>query len=113
MKRSRTGTRAGKGAAPLPVAAVQVPLPLLDVLADVKTAFFGLCLTAGLAEARRSFRRVRGASPIFPKMVRFPPPPLCRPAQRDPRAAGVRCHLAQRFGDGGTHGCGAELLLLR
>jgi len=26
---------------------VQVPLPLLDVLADAKTAFFGLCLTAG------------------------------------------------------------------
>jgi len=26
---------------------VQVPLPLLAVLADVKTAFFGLCLTAG------------------------------------------------------------------
>jgi transposase-like protein len=26
---------------------VQVPLPLLDVLADMKTSFFGLCLTAG------------------------------------------------------------------
>jgi transposase-like protein len=26
---------------------VQVPLPLLDVLADAKTAFFGLCLLAG------------------------------------------------------------------
>ena len=30
-----------------PVATVQVPLPLLAVLADAKTAFFGLCLTAG------------------------------------------------------------------
>ncbi|MFN8542878.1 MAG: hypothetical protein U0807_01495 [Candidatus Binatia bacterium] len=26
---------------------VQVPLPLIDVLADMKTSFFGLCLTAG------------------------------------------------------------------
>ena len=26
---------------------MQVPLPLLDVLADAQTAFFGLCLTAG------------------------------------------------------------------
>jgi hypothetical protein len=26
---------------------VQVPLPLVAVLADAKTAFFGLCLTAG------------------------------------------------------------------
>jgi transposase-like protein len=26
---------------------VQVPLPLVDVLADMKTSFFGLCLTAG------------------------------------------------------------------
>jgi transposase-like protein len=30
-----------------PVATVQIPLPLLAVLADAKTAFFGLCLTAG------------------------------------------------------------------
>ena len=44
MKRSRTGSSAGKAPA---VATVQVPLPLLDVLADAKTAFFGLCLTAG------------------------------------------------------------------
>lgn len=47
MKRSRTGARAGKAPAEPAVATVQVPLPLLDVLADVKTAFFGLCLTAG------------------------------------------------------------------
>src|SRR2546428_504485 len=47
MKRSRTGSSAGKAPARSPVATVQVPLPLLAVLADAKTAFFGLCLTAG------------------------------------------------------------------
>src|SRR5438093_4264074 len=47
MKRSRTGSSAGKAPAAPPVATVQVPLPLLAVLADAKTAFFGLCLTAG------------------------------------------------------------------
>jgi putative transposase len=47
MKRSRTGSSAGKAPAPTSVATVQVPLPLLEVLADAKTAFFGLCLTAG------------------------------------------------------------------
>src|SRR5713101_4157331 len=47
MKRSRTGSSPGKAPAASPVATVQVPLPLLAVLADVKTAFFGLCLTAG------------------------------------------------------------------
>lgn len=47
MERSRTGSSAGKAPAVSPVATVQVPLPLLAVLADAKTAFFGLCLTAG------------------------------------------------------------------
>ena len=47
MKRSRTRSSAGKAPAVAPVATVQVPLPLLDVLADAKTAFFGLCLRAG------------------------------------------------------------------
>jgi hypothetical protein len=47
MKRSRTGSRAGKAPAVSPVTTVQVPVPLLAVLADAKTAFFGLCLTAG------------------------------------------------------------------
>ena len=47
MKSSRTGSSAGKAPAPSSVATVQVPLPLLAVLADAKTAFFGLCLTAG------------------------------------------------------------------
>jgi len=47
MTRSRTGSSAGKAPTASPVATVQVPLPLLDVLADAQTAFFGLCLTAG------------------------------------------------------------------
>jgi len=47
MTRSRTGASAGKAPAGAPIATVQVPLPLLDVLAEAKTAFFGLCLTAG------------------------------------------------------------------
>jgi putative transposase len=47
MKRSRTGSPVGKVPAVDPVVSVQMPLPLLDVLADMKTSFFGLCLTAG------------------------------------------------------------------
>ena len=47
MKRSRTGSPAGKAPVGPRVTTVQVPLPLLEVLADAKTAFFGLCLTAG------------------------------------------------------------------
>jgi len=47
MKKSRTGSPAGEALASPPVATVQVPLPLLDVLADTRTAFFGLCLEAG------------------------------------------------------------------
>jgi putative transposase len=47
MKKSRTGSAAGEALASPPVATVQVPLPLLDVLADTRTAFFGLCLEAG------------------------------------------------------------------
>jgi putative transposase len=47
MTRSRTRSAAGKAPALPSVATVQVPLPLLAVLADAKTAFFGLCLTAG------------------------------------------------------------------
>jgi putative transposase len=47
MKKSRTGSAAGEALASPPVAIVQVPLPLLDVLADTRTAFFGLCLDAG------------------------------------------------------------------
>src|SRR5881628_1677738 len=47
MTKSRTGSPAGEVLASPPVATVQVPLPLLDVLADTRTAFFGLCLEAG------------------------------------------------------------------
>src|SRR5437879_13294723 len=47
MKRSRTGSPAGKAPAAPPVATVQVPLPLLAVLAAGKRAVFGLGLTAG------------------------------------------------------------------
>lgn len=47
MKKSRTGSAAGEALASPPIATVQVPLPLLDVLADTRTAFFGLCLEAG------------------------------------------------------------------
>jgi putative transposase len=45
MKKSRIGSPAGEALASPPV--VQLPLPLLDVLADTRTAFFGLCLDAG------------------------------------------------------------------
>jgi len=47
MKKSRTGSLAGEALAPPPVVTVQLPLPVLDVLADTRTAFFGLCLDAG------------------------------------------------------------------
>ena len=47
MKRSRTGSVRGEELASPPVATVQLPLPLLDVLQDTRTAFFGLCLDAG------------------------------------------------------------------
>ena len=47
MKRSRTGSFAREVHTSPPVATVQVPLPLLDVLQDTRTAFFGLCLDAG------------------------------------------------------------------
>ena len=47
MKRSRTGSVRGEELASPPVATVQLPLPLLDVLQDTRTAFFGLCVDAG------------------------------------------------------------------
>jgi hypothetical protein len=47
MKKTRTGSIAGEGLASPPMATVQVPLPLLDVLTETRTAFFGLCLDAG------------------------------------------------------------------
>jgi putative transposase len=47
MKKSRTRSVAGEAFASPSFATVQLPLPLLDVLADTRTAFFGLCLEAG------------------------------------------------------------------
>src|SRR5438093_11414383 len=47
MKRSRAGSPSREALASPTVATVQFPLPLLDVLADTRTAFFGLCVEAG------------------------------------------------------------------
>jgi putative transposase len=47
MNKSRTRSVAGEAFASPSFATVQLPLPLLDVLADTRTAFFGLCLEAG------------------------------------------------------------------
>jgi len=47
MKKTRTRSVAGEALASPAFATVQLPLPLLDVLADTRTAFFGLCLEAG------------------------------------------------------------------
>jgi hypothetical protein len=46
MKKSRTGSPAREALASPPVATAQVPLRLLEVLADTRTAFFGLCQPA-------------------------------------------------------------------
>jgi transposase-like protein len=47
MKKSRTRLIPGEALASPSVATVQLPLPLLDILADTRTAFFGLCVEAG------------------------------------------------------------------
>ena len=47
MKKTRTRPVGGEAPATPPLATVQLPLPLLDILADTRTAFFGLCLEAG------------------------------------------------------------------
>jgi transposase-like protein len=47
MKKTRTRPVAGEALASPLFATVQLPLPLLDVLTDTRTAFFGLCLEAG------------------------------------------------------------------
>jgi putative transposase len=47
MKKTRTRPVTGEALASPPLATVQLPLPLLDVLADTRTAFFGLCIEAG------------------------------------------------------------------
>lgn len=59
MKKSRTGSPAGEALASPPVATVELPLPLLDVLADTRTAFFGLCLEAGEQVLRAMMERDR------------------------------------------------------
>jgi hypothetical protein len=64
MPRSRIGSFAREEVASPPVATVQLPLPLLDVLADTRTAFFGLCLEAGqqVLDAMMEQDRVRSRS---------------------------------------------------
>ena len=47
MQKTRTGSAREEAVAPSARTTVQLPLPLLDVLADTRTAFFGLCLDAG------------------------------------------------------------------
>src|SRR6266404_786528 len=47
MKKSRTGSSGGEARACAALATVQLSLPLLEILADTRTAFFGLCLEAG------------------------------------------------------------------
>lgn len=62
MKKRRTRSSAGEALAFPPVATGQLPLPLLEILADTRTAFFGLCLEAGqhvlmtMMEAERTQR---------------------------------------------------------
>jgi putative transposase len=47
MKKTRTRPVAGEALASPSLATAQLPLPLLAVLADTRTAFFGLCVEAG------------------------------------------------------------------
>jgi putative transposase len=47
MKESRTGSLTGEALASPPVATVQLPLPLWDVLTDVREGFFALCVATG------------------------------------------------------------------
>ncbi len=52
MKKTRTRSPAGEALASPPVATVQVPLPLLDVLADTRTAFLSVSRPASRCCAR-------------------------------------------------------------
>ena len=47
MKKSRTGSFSGEALASPPVATVQLPLRLCDVLTDVRAGFFALCIETG------------------------------------------------------------------
>ena len=71
MKKSRTGSLTREVRAAPPVATVQVPLPLLDVLTDARTAFFGLCLDAGQQVLRTMMEQDR-AQLCGPKHVPNP-----------------------------------------
>ena len=83
MKKSRTGSLAREAVASPTVATVQVPLPLLDVLADTRTAFFGLCLDAGQQVLRTMMEQDREQL-CGPKNV----PNLARRAYRHGQAPG-------------------------
>jgi hypothetical protein len=63
MKKSRTRSPVKEVLASPPVATVQVPLPLLDCLADTRTAFFGLCLDAGQQVLRAMMEEDRKQRP--------------------------------------------------
>src|SRR6266446_8288648 len=71
MKKSRTGSSAREALASPPVATVQLPLPVLDVLVDTRTAFFGLCLDAGQQVLRTLMEQER-ARLCGPKNVPTP-----------------------------------------
>jgi putative transposase len=107
MKRSRTGSSAGAVLASAPVATVQLPLPLLDLLADTRTPFFGLCLDAGQQVLRTMMEQDR-AQLCGPKHVPNP--------GAVPIAAGVRAARSRSAGAGSScracvRGAGHELAL--
>ncbi len=85
MKKSRTGSLAGEALGSPPVATVQLPLPLLNVLADTRTAFFGLCLETGqqvlLAMMEQDRERLCG------------PKSIPNPARRAYRGGSVRSEV--------------------
>ena len=83
MTKSRTGSLGREAGASPSGATVQVPLPLLDVLADTRTAFFGLCLDAGQQVLRTMMEQDR-AQLCGPKNV----PNLARRAYRHGQAPG-------------------------
>src|SRR5437867_12089544 len=85
MKKSRTGSPAGEALVSPPVATVQVPLPLLDVLADTLTAFFGLCLEAGEQVLRTMMEQDRERL-CGPENVPNPDRRAYRPARRPGRS---------------------------
>jgi len=94
MKKSRTGSPAGEALVSPPVATVQVPLPLLDVLADTLTAFFGLCLEAGEQVLRTMMEQDRER--------------LCGPEERPhPARRAYRRRVGEVTSAGAASSCGA------